>query len=458
MLPFGKDTSQIAEEEIIVEVPEPIVTEEIMVEEPQVEEFVVEEPVIEVEEIIAVEEIETVTIAPGEELIGKDLTWLQQDRDVFVTFHLTNQYPDKNLQSIEYRIRLLDADGEELRNEWNTFPWLFARQTLGIAFRAYMPEDSPAVDSVNIEYLFKTESPADEFENPFMIEKIKSWEGGSKLILTGNVTNHTNTVYTNVRVNYICYDAQDLVVGGGYTYIDFVPGNSGMGFNTLADTYGDVVRVEAFPTITYNTKTYADTPEFWSSINVLEHAYQENRFGNLMGGIVIQNNLADTILKTPVVAIVFYDAEGNITTFGSQKVPLLFPGDAIGLYPFIYSKPIGSTSVDYQYFVLPGEPLDEYEVSENVFRVDSVVLIGDSEEYAQVTYTNTYSKSTTEADIYVLAYDADGVIIGGGKATTKDILSPGASMETQVYIYYNRDSSIASVSAWVFPNTWTKYE
>lgn len=454
MLPFGGDGTTV-EEEVVVVITEEVIAEEIFVEETEVEEVFLEETIV---EEIEVEEIEEVIIQPGEELIGTDLTWLQEDRDVFITFYLKNQYQDMNLEAIEYTIRLFDADGEEIRSQWNTFPWLFAQQTVGIAFRAFMAEDSPPVDSVTFEYSFKNESPADEFEDPFSVEKLKSWEGGSKLVLTGIVKNDSSTVFTDVRINYICYNTQDEVVGGGYTYIDFVPGNNGMGFNALADTYGEVARTEAFPIITYNSKSYEDTPELWASISLLDHAYHENRFGNLMGGMVIQNNLVDTIMKLPIVIVTFVDQDGFVTTYGSQKVPLLFPGADIGLYPFVYSQPQDAATVDYEIFVLPGEPLDGYELDANVFTVDNVVVAGDSDEYAYVTYTNTYSKTATEVDVFVLAYDPDGVIIGGAKSTIKDPISAGASMEAEIYVYYNRDYTVDTMQAWVFPNSWTKFE
>jgi len=450
LLPFGKDSGSSVEE--VVEV---VVTEEIVVEEPtlevtDVEEIIVEEP--------TVEEPQEIIIAPGEELIATDLTWLQEEREVFVGLFLKNQYPDMNLESIDCYINLLDADGGEIRRQRESIRWLFPGHTVGIGYRTILPEDAPPVDSVTIEYEYKSANPTAGYENPFTVDNIKIWTEGTRPVLTGTVHNHTTTIFTDVRLNFHCYDAQGEIIGGGYNYLWFIPGESEMGFNIVADVYGEVDSVEVFPILTAFTVTMDDTPEFWEPVSIIEHAYQENKNRGLNGGFVLQNNLEDTILKGTLVQVTFFDQDGFVTTYGTQNIPYLLPGATLGLHPAIFSQPQGAASVDYQIDYLPGVFVDNYEIMEDVFRVNSTEITGSTNEYVLVNFTNTYSKPVSEVDIYILLYDADGTIIGGAKSNYKESMPPGSTAEKEVYVYYHRDNTIADIEVWILPNTFTKYE
>lgn len=453
LLPFGRDASApiVEEIELAVAAPTDIVAEAI-VEEPDVAEIILDETII--------EESQVVVIAPGEELIALDFSWLQEERDVFVGFYLKNQYQDKNLESINYQIKLFNADGEEMRTEKNSFPWLFPDQTVGIAYRTYLPEDAPPVDSVTIDFEYRNSSASDDFVNPFNVEKIKIWDSGgsARPTLTAIIRNNSSTIFTTVRANFLCRDATGVIVGGGNTIIRFVPGNGGMVIKEVPFVYGEVATIEIYPIITNNSKTIDDTPELWESISIIDHNYEETRFRNLYGGVIIKNNHEDMGIIGSIGVVIFYDQEGFATTYGIQEIPYLFPGSSMGIAPFIYAQPLTATTTDYEWIILPGEQIDDYELEENIFSTNSAEITGSSNQYVLVNFTNTYDKSASQADIFVMLFDESGMIIGGGRKNKGSVIEAGETAEEQVNVYYSRDTTIAEIKVWVLPTLWTKYE
>jgi len=75
-----------------------------------------------------------------------------------------------------------------------------------------------------------------------------------------------------------------------------------------------------------------------------------------------------------------------------------------------------------------------------------------------VNFTNTYNRQVSELDIYVLVYNDDGLIIGGGWDWTRDPIPAGESAEIEVWVNYADAETIADIEAWVVPTNWTSFE
>jgi hypothetical protein len=393
--------------------------------------------------------------AGGDDLVMLEKSlWLQEEDTVFVAFFFENP-TDQVFEDMEYTVYLWDANDEEIESDSSSIRWIFPNQTFGIAFNFYLDE-GVTVSSASVDWEHESTFAPDGFTNPFGSEGVTYWENGGFPMVTGKITNVNTDTYTDIRVNVICYDAADEIIGGGYTYIDFVPGEDYMGFATYIDSFGEVASVEVFPTFSYLT-VYYEGSEFWSEISILDDYFYEGEWGDIQGGAVVQNN-TDTVLSDSILYATFYDADGNVTTVGSDYIDILLPGDSLGLSPWVFSPPDGAVTTQYDILVLPGDYEDGYELMENPFVVDDAVLTGDYNDEVLVTFTNNYSKSVSEVDVYVLLYDAEGKIIGGGSDWTEEPVAAGASAEINVWVDYSDDRTVDSIKVWVAPNYWTEFE
>lgn len=459
-LPFGRDKGDESEEPeiFIVEEEEPQ-EEPPTVEEPQQEEESdapedAEEPVVE-----DVDEPEDVVIQAVGDLATITESYGVEDDEAYVGFVMKNLNSSLALTDVEYTINIMDGDGIIVGQENNTFPWLLPEQKLGIFFRVSLNEENPLPESYNIVLEYDDAEEPELSGDPFSSEKIKLWEDGYWPIVTGVVKNSSTNIYTDVRTSVLCYDADGSIVGGGYEYIDFIPGGGQNGFSTYLDAYGPIESMEAFPILSYMSDPYEDTPEFWGMTYIHDEYYYLSDPDDIYGGTVIQNNLDDQTLEDAILNVTFYDEEGYVISHGAQGIDYFLPGDTIGVSPYIDS-PDGLPSLSYyETRIFPGEYAEDFELTENVFTVNSTELTGDYQDKVKVNFTNGYTKLVTEVDIFVLVYDASGNIIGGGNTYYDEPTPAGGSGEYEIYVYYDSDEyTVDSIKAWVVPSYWTDFE
>jgi hypothetical protein len=403
------------------------------------------------------EESESIAAETPKELIMLEKSlWVQEEKTVFVSFFFQNPNTDLIYEDVEYTVYLYNANGDEIDNDNSFVRWIFPEQTFGIVFNFYLSEEDIIVNSVSVEWEYRDTRSPNGFTTPFTVEEATFWQNGDFPMVTGKINNANPETCTNIRANIICYNASGEIVGGGFTYVKFVPGSDYMGYAAYVDVFDEVANVEVHPTFTYTTVFY-EGDQFWSDISILDDYFYTDKYGSIHGGAVIQNNTND-VLEGSILSITFYDEAGNITTSGDIAIDILFPGEILGVTPWVLSPPYETTSTNYDLIVLPGVAVEDYELQKNPFTVNEVSVVGDYDTQVLVNFTNAYSKQVSEANVYVLLYNADGQIIGGGNDWTKKPVPPSGSAEIEVWVNYPDSQGIDHVDVWVVPNIWTEFE
>ncbi len=398
---------------------------------------------------------------PGDEgpqklvMLEKSL-WVQEDKTVFVSSFFKNPNSDLIFEDVTITVNLITASGEEIDSDSSTVRWVFPEKTFGIVFIFYLSDEDITVDSVSVEWEMEDSISPDVFTNPLSIEEATFWGNNEFPMVTGKINNTAADTYTDIRANIICYNAAEEIIGGAYTFVDFVPGSGFMGYATYVDVFDEVASVEVYPTFTQDTIQYEGS-DFWSEISILDDYFYEGNYGSLHGGAVIQNN-TNTVLQDSVLYATFYDENGRVTSTGNLAVDILLPGDTLGVSPWILSPPANANTVEYDVLVLPGHVLEDYELTENPFTVNEARVVGEYDTGVLVNFTNQYEKQVSEAQVYVLIYNADGLIIGGGSVWTEDPIPAGGSAEVEVWVDYASSQNIDTIRVWVAPNVWTEYE
>lgn len=390
-------------------------------------------------------------------IVQENRQWIQGDYSVFVAFFIENPDDELIYKDVSYEITLYGSDGSELDTYYESIRWVFPDAPTAVVADVYLADESVEVDYVSVTMSYGELIAPEGLYNPFVVDYVDHWPGDFFMDrATGSITNPEDDTYTDIRVSFIAYDDMGGIVGGGYTFVDFIPGNDTIGFSTLFDTYGDVASIEAFANFTYNTLIYSGTA-FWSELSYPDFHFIRGEFGDMVGGALIRNE-TDTILRNTKLHITFYDAAGRVTAAGSGSSDMLFPGDTVGISPWVSSEPEGATTTDYEFFVLPGDVVDDFEVDANPFVVNSTEIIGAYDDQVAVTFTNNYSKAISDVSVYVLVFNAEGLIIGGGNTWTSESVPAGGINEVEVYVYYAADETVDSIEAWVTPWYWSSFE
>jgi hypothetical protein len=382
--------------------------------------------------------------------------WIQDGDLVFVGYLIENPSNDIFYEGVEFTIRILSPDGSLIDTSYISGLSFFPSTTRGLAALFYLADANFVVDSADISWTFTGTSTASDATDPLTADNLVVWDNGGYPIVTGKVFNSTAVTYTDIRIDILCYDQADEIVGGGIAYLDFIHLNDYMGFTAYVDTFEDVERVEAFPSFSLSTSVI-DKTDFKSEISVVADSFYTDQFGYLNGGIIIQNE-TDAVIEASLVYITFYDKDDHVTSTGSKYIDKLLPGDTLGLAPWISSPPEEAVTERYDILFLPGDLNENYELDSNPFRVNSTSVTGDFDNYVLVNFTNTYSKQVSEVDVYVLVFDEQGDIIGGGNTWTMEPTSAGGTGEIEVWVSYGSNSTIADIQAWVVPSYFTRFE
>jgi hypothetical protein len=229
-----------------------------------------------------------------------------------------------------------------------------------------------------------------------------------------------------------------------------------MGFTSYVDIFDEQASAcEIFPTLTYNIQG-KEGSDFWNDVTVVDDYFYEDEYGGILGGAVIQNN-TDQILQNTILYATFYDETGKVTTTGTAYVDILMPGADVGIAPWVVSPPAGASTTEYDILVMPGEVLTSYELTENPFIINDAQITGEYNDYVTVSFTNTYSKSMSEVDVYILLYNADGLIIGGGNDWTTEPIPADGTSEAEIWVNFADGETVDTIEVWITPNSWTEF-
>jgi hypothetical protein len=460
---FEDLTGEGVEPPVIEMVEEPI--DAPVVEEPEIVEPAAEptaEPTVEptaepTEEVI--EKTPEPTTEESEDLVLLDnWLWVQEDDRVFIYFILENPNPDVIFEDVKITYTLFDAAGEEIKSEVSFVQSFYPNQGFGGIKTINLGDENVTIDSVLVEWEDREPSELNGRSNPFTVDSAHFWENDGSPIVTGTIRNNDAETYTEVRANILCFNSTGDIVGGGFSWVSFVPGLDENGFSIGVDTYGDVASVEVFPTLTVFTDVY-DVSDVGSKVSIRDNNFLPSGSGRLMGGVLIQNE-TNSVLQDTIIHITIYDDADRVITTADQKIGILFPGEDLGVSPWFSLPPSGADAENFTYkiTVLPGEEIDDYELSENPFVVNSTEITGVSGNFLTVNFTNNYSKQVSDSYILVLAYNADGQIIGGNYYWNVDATPAGATTEKEIFLNYASGETVDTVDVWVTIGTWTKFE
>ena len=429
--------------------PRPTIETDVVIEAPT------SEPTIEV--VAEKTEEPTATLsAPEDFLLLDDSLWVQEGSHVFAAFMIENPSSDLLYEDIEFTTRLLDENGDLIGEDYQDLLWFFPGQTVGLVTNYWLDSEEEVVGGVEVDWTYAGTSSGGDLVNPLVYEDAVYWGNDGYPLVTGRVVNTDSTIYTDVQANVICFNDAGEVVGGGYTLIDFVLGETYMGFSAYMDTFGEVASVAVFPSLTFASQRI-DQAESLPEIVIEDFSFYTDDLGYLQGGFVARNE-TEQVLRDSIIYITFYDENDHVTAIASSYFWLLLPGDAVGIVPYVTTPPEGVEALRFDFVQLPGEVDDAYELDANPFEINSITFTGEEEDTVRVNFTNQYSKTVSEVDVYVLVYNAEGEIIGGGEDFTRSPTPPGGTSELEVWVYYDSAETVAYAEAWVVPSFFTIFD
>lgn len=375
-------------------------------------------------------------------LVMKEPIYIQDERNLITVFLFENQ-DTAGIEDIEYTIIASDANGATLKTEDGYIDFIPAGGRSGVASQMYLDEGL-VVENVDIEWTYYTDASGSA-DTPFTFENSRYYFDPYWDRFTSVMSNNSNSTFTNVHVDMIAYDAAGLVVGGGFTTLNFIPGNSKVGLSINGFVSDDPVTYEFFPKLSIITNESSDDNLF-TDISTLKTGFYYNET-SLGGGFLVQNTTSE-VMRGAEYILTIYEEDGSVSQVANGIISLIWPGQTIGISPGTVTLSEGAAPTDFVVNVMAGEPFDQ-EFSTNPLSVQSSTFVADN-LYPKVTITiaNAHNQEINNPYVTVLLYNAADEIIGGGYSYPDPIPANG-TLTYDVYVTHVSSEAPARVEAFV---------
>ena len=177
-----------------------------------------------------------------------------KDTNVSVGFLAENNLKDQFIDPGPYHVSVYDESGNVLGVDEGYINTLFPGETSGTSVNVSIPEGKTVG---NVEVQIDPGDSSDHFDisaNPFSTENVKFAPGTYSSKVTGTLKNSYDQTITYVEVNAVAYDKDGKIIGGGNTYVDFVPAEGQTAFEIRVNLPQAPARIDAYPSFTSITK------------------------------------------------------------------------------------------------------------------------------------------------------------------------------------------------------------
>jgi len=379
-----------------------------------------------------------------------NLTFIQDDTTLSTFIFLKNNETENTFVDVEYTVHAYDASGAQVDNDSTTVGYIFPGQTIGLVNEIWL-DDGITVDSIDVDWIIGSQEVYPGYEDPFETSKALYLDDNGWYYLTGVLTNKDIVTYSDLRVSAIGYDNAGKIVGGGYGYVDFIPSDDYVGMSVSSTFTSAPDRIEFYPAFTSWT-SYFEDGDWWNNIEVIDYGFVQNDYE--VGGGMLVKNITDTLHEDSQFYVTVYDANGYVCAVDSGYIDLLWPGETLGVSPGAIYPPESCLPDKVDVIVMPGD-FSEHELSANPLVVVDYKF-GEDDYYPTVSVTlkNTLSQSVSDPLVFVLLFDEEGDIVGGGSGWPEDFEANG-TLTMDVYVTYA--SNIPPVRIEVYPTitTWS---
>jgi hypothetical protein len=250
----------------------------------------------------------------------------------------------------------------------------------------------------------------------------------------------------------VVYDESNSIIGGGFTYVNFIPANASTGVNMTVVASGKVANVELYPMVSELSQfaSKKKIPEDATEIILLKQGFGKAEYQSSYG-FTVENPNSDYSVEDSKYRVTFLSGEGTVVDTDEGYINILLPNQTLGIAGFA-----------------PGDDFDKAEVqimtgnyqqtTEELPQFTSEkVVFGEGPLGGKVTgfILNPYTKDITDLWVSAIAYDSDGEIIGGG-FTFLDFAA--ANGKSAVEINISTSTTPASVELYAMPTSLSEFE
>ena len=324
-------------------------------------------------------------------------------------FLVQNTSSTSVFESTQYRVEAYDEAGTVLDTEEGYINIVFPGERQGVYTDLYLP-DGTTISKVEVQINPRDPSTSQFPTNPFTIDHVKYQPGDYFNYVTSVITNSTQQSITDFEVVAVGYDEFGKIIGGGRTYVDFIPGQDSTGMKLNFNGSVIPTTLEVFSSMTSLSSIGSTNPK--ESVELVDFGYGIE--GQSLGvGILVKNTESNSMVEYTRIMVTAYDIEGNVLDAESSSLFMIFPGQTIADSVDL-SLPEGTNLDQVKVQILSGdsEPVPTLGYS---FSVENINFIaGGYSNKATGIVKSALSKDIDNIQVVAIAFDANDKVIGSG--------------------------------------------
>lgn len=335
----------------------------------------------------------------------------QDGRRVGYAFIVENLNSNLALENNQYQVTAYNADGAVLEVDSGYVALLLPAQRLGVAGEMIVDEGI-IVSKVEVQ-LSDGSSVRSENIPTFTVGPVTYWVSTFFNYAAAELTSPYDIDITNLRVSAVAYNAGGQIIGGGFTYVNFVLANGKTGVKVSLVSSPDVAVIELYPTISGLSAldSTANLPLETSKLNLVKVGFGQDD-NRASFGMLINNANAEYSIENSQYRVVAYDTNGTLLNAEEGYIQVLTPGATLGAAGdlFVPENQI-IARVDIQ---LKDGRYEKTGVVPSFTSENITFLPSDFFDKVTGTIVSPYAKEITNIRVSALSYDQAGQIIGGG--------------------------------------------
>ncbi|MFZ1396744.1 MAG: hypothetical protein WAS33_07600 [Candidatus Promineifilaceae bacterium] len=377
----------------------------------------------------------------------------QNDRSIGYSFLIKNPNVGLAFEDSQYQLAALDESGAIVDTDSGFIALLLPEQKLGIGGTLFVDE-GVTVSSIQIQLNAGSPQATESIPN-FTVELPTYVSGDFFSYVNGIIQSPYNRDFSNIRVSTIVYNAEDEIIGGGYTYVNFILANESTGVSVSVESNGEVARAELYPVLSGLSlfQENNDLPENTEPLSLINEGFGQDERSAGYGFLIENPNIGHTI-ENSQYRITFYSADGTVLETDEGYINIILPEQELGIGGEIFldeSQVIDSIETQ----IIAGNYI---ETSEELPQLTSEnVTYSQGSFSSQVTgfIASPYSQDITNLLVSAILFDENGNIIGGGY-TYLDFAAANSNSAVEVSVTTNGVPE--SVELYALPTSLSDFE
>ncbi|OQY48433.1 MAG: hypothetical protein B6242_02290 [Anaerolineaceae bacterium 4572_78] len=357
----------------------------------------------------------------------------QDGKDVALAFMVENPNPDYVVQDSEYEVIAYDADDNQLDTQEGFISFILPAQKTAVADTMYLSSNVP-VAKLDLHVKKGNFTSFNPLENePLTIESPTYFTDEFVSTVTGIMKSSFDKDVTDIRVSAVAYNESNEIIGGGFTYVGFVPASGQTGVAINLTTNGKPVHIDIYPILS-GLSLFEDEENTYH-LNLLEYGYGQDD-SQFAYGLTVENPNETISFQSTMYQMTAYDENGIVVGTQQNYISFMFPKEIVYVADISF-LPENVTVSTLEVHVKAGEAVEFTDVISNpLFGVEGTLYTTSYFPKTKGIVKNTLDKDITNVRVSAILYDANDVIIGGGFGFV-DMVPANGESETEVSITFN---------------------